>query len=367
MRIQGAVLERMGSTRPYGSTTPITVGTLELADPGPGEILIRIEAAGVCHSDLSVVNGSRSRPVPMLLGHEAAGIVEALGAGVDDLPLGSRVVLTFLPRCGDCVACTRGGLAPCEKGSASNAAGTLLNGSLHLERGGETIHHHLGVSGFATHAVVDRRSVVEVSDDVPARVAALLGCAVLTGGGAVVNAGKVTAGETLVIVGLGGVGMAALLTGLAQDDVRVIAIDSNQDKLNRAADLGAHEAYLPADAAQVGITAEVVVEAVGNARAFESALALTGPGGRLVTVGLPSADDLATISPLTLVATGRTIIGSYLGSSVPSRDIPYFVDLWRSGRLPVEQLISKEIALEDINHAMDELADGVVVRQLIIF
>jgi alcohol dehydrogenase len=137
--------------------------------------------------------------------------------------------------------------------------------------------------------------------------------------------------------------------------------------LDRALVLGAHAAYLPEAAAQAGIQADVVVEAVGKARAFESALALTGPGGRLVTVGLPHADDLATISPLALVATGRTIIGSYLGSSIPARDIPYFVDLWRNGRLPVEQLISKEIALDDINHAMDELADGVVVRQLIIF
>ena len=367
MIIRGAILERMGAARPYAESRPISVTNVELEGPGAGEILIRIEVAGVCHSDLSVVNGSRARPVPMLLGHEAAGIVEVLGEGVDDLTIGSRVVLTFLPRCGECSACTRGGLAPCEKGSASNGAGTLLSGSSHLQREGERIHHHLGVSGFSTHAVVDRRSVVEVPLDVPARVAALLGCAVLTGGGAVVNAGKVKPGDTLAVVGLGGVGMAALLTGLAQRDVRVIAIDSSQDKLDRAAELGAHETYLPEDAAAAGVTAAVVVEAVGKARAFESALTLTGPGGCLVTVGLPSATDLATISPLALVATGRTIVGSYLGSSIPSRDIPYFVDLWRNGFLPVEQLISKEITLDDINHAMDELADGVVVRQLIIF
>ncbi len=367
MIIRGAILEQMGASRPYSESAPITVSELELDGPGAGEILIRIEVAGVCHSDLSVVNGSRTRPVPMLLGHEAAGIVEAVGDGVDDLAIGSRVVLTFLPRCGECSACTKGGLAPCEKGSTSNGAGTLLSGSIHLKRHGELIRHHLGVSGFATHAVVDRRSVVEVPLDVPARVAALLGCAVLTGGGAVVNAGKVKPGETLAIVGLGGVGMAALLTGLAQHEVRVIAIDSSQHKLDRAAELGAHETYLPDAAAAAGVTADVVVEAVGKAKAFESALALTGPGGCLVTVGLPSATDMATISPLSLVATGRTIVGSYLGSSIPSRDIPYFVDLWRNGHLPVEQLISKEITLDDINHAMDELADGVVVRQLIIF
>jgi alcohol dehydrogenase len=343
------------------------VATLNLEGPGPGEILIRIEVAGVCHSDLSVVNGSRIRPVPMLLGHEAAGIVEAVGDGVNDLSIGSRVVLTFLPRCGECSACLKGGIAPCEQGSASNGAGTLLSGITHLSRHGENIHHHLGVSGFATHAVVDRRSVVPVGDDVPARVAALLGCAVLTGGGAVINAGKVQPGETLVVVGLGGVGMAALLTGLALDGVRVIAIDSSRDKLDRAVELGAHATYLPDEAATAQIQADVVVEAVGKARAFESALALTGPGGRLVTVGLPSADDLATVSPLSLVATGRTIIGSYLGTSIPSRDIPYFVGLWKSGRLPVEQLISKEITLAEINEAMDELANGTVVRQLIIF
>jgi Zn-dependent alcohol dehydrogenase len=367
MKIQGAILERLGAERPYAQSHPLTVEDIELDGPGPGEILIRIEVAGVCHSDLSVVNGSRVRPVPMLLGHEAAGIVEAVGEGVDDLDIGGRVVLTFLPRCGECTECLKGGIAPCEQGSASNGAGTLLSGSTHLSRHGENIHHHLGVSGFATHAVVDRRSVVPVDADVPARVAALLGCAVLTGGGAVINAGKVQAGETLVIVGLGGVGMAALLTGLALDDVRVIAIDSSPEKLERALELGAHAAYLPEEAAHAGIHADVVVEAVGKARAFESALALTGPGGRLVTVGLPSADDLATVSPLSLVATGRTIIGSYLGTSIPSRDIPYFVQLWKSGRLPVEQLISKEITLDRINEAMDELANGTVVRQLIIF
>jgi alcohol dehydrogenase len=367
MMIRGAILERLGLSRPYAETAPIWVGPLDLDGPGPGEILIRIEVAGVCHSDLSVVNGSRIRPVPMLLGHEAAGIVEAVGDDVDDLAIGTRVVLTFLPRCGTCDACVKGGIAPCESGSASNAAGTLLSGSTRLNRAGESIHHHLGVSGFATHAVVDRRSVVKVDADVPPRVAALLGCAVLTGGGAVINAGRVMMGETLAVVGLGGVGMAALLTGLALDEVRVIAIDSSRDKLDRALELGAHEAFLPEEAAAAKIQADVVVEAVGKARAFEAALALTGPGGRLVTVGLPSADDLATISPLSLVATGRTIIGSYLGSSIPSRDIPFFVALWRSGRLPVEQLISKEITLDEINKAMDELANGTVVRQLIIF
>lgn len=367
MQIRGAVLEEMGCERPYAATKPITISELELDAPGPGEVLVRIEVAGVCHSDLSVVNGSRPRPMPMLLGHEAAGIVEELGADVSDLRLGQRVVLTFIPRCEECDACAKDGLAPCVRGSASNTAGTLLSGSMKLHRDDESIHHHLGVSGFATHAVVDRRSVVPVDDDVPARLASVLGCAVLTGGGAVINAGRLQAGETLVVIGLGGVGMAALLTGLAFDDVRVIAVDASPDKLSKARALGAEIAVLPQEVGALGIEADLVIEAVGKAVAFETGLGLLATGGRLVTVGLPAADDLATVSPLQLVAKGQSIIGSYLGSSVGARDIPKFVALWRQGKLPLEELISAEIALEDINDAMDQLADGNAVRQLIIF
>lgn len=367
MRIRGAVLEDMGRQRPYATTRPITISELELDAPGPGEVLVRIEVAGVCHSDLSVVNGSRPRPMPMLLGHEAAGIVQELGTGVADLRVGQRVVLTFIPRCEKCEACAKGGLAPCVRGTASNTAGTLLSGAYRIHRDGEEIHHHLGVSGFATYAVVDRRSVVPIDDDVPARVASVLGCAVLTGGGAVINAGKLQSGETLVVIGLGGVGMAALLTGLAHDDVRVIAVDARADKLAKARELGAELAVLPEEVGALGIEADLVVEAVGKAVAFETGLGMLAAGGRLVTVGLPAADDLATVSPLQLVAKGQSIIGSYLGSSVAERDVPKFVALWRQGKLPLEELISAEIALDDINEAMDQLADGNAIRQLIIF
>lgn len=186
MLIRGAVLETIGAPRPYAASRPLSVTELELDDPGDGELLVRIEAAGLCHSDLSVVDGNRVRPVPMLLGHEAAGIIEKVG-GASDLAPGQRVVMTFLPRCGKCSACATDGLAPCIPGSAANGAGTLLSGSVRLSGG---VLHHLGVSGFATHAVVDRRSVVPVDPDVPAVVASLLGCAVLTGGGAVLNAGR---------------------------------------------------------------------------------------------------------------------------------------------------------------------------------
>ncbi|OBG97764.1 alcohol dehydrogenase [Mycobacterium sp. E136] len=367
MRIRGAVLEEIGRDRPYAESRPLTVGELDLAAPGPGELLVRVEAAGLCHSDLSVVDGNRVRPVPMLLGHEAAGVVEEIGPGGSDIGVGARVVMTFLPRCGECAACATDGLTPCEPGSAANGAGTLLTGERRLSRDGQPVHHHLGVSGFATHAVVDRRSVVPVPDDVPAVVASLLGCAVLTGGGAVVNAGRPRPGDTVAVVGLGGVGMAAALMALAQDDVRVVGVDQLPEKLERARGLGVHDTYSPEDARENGVKAHIVVEAVGHPSALETAVDLTAAGGRTVTVGLPRPDARVTLSPLGFVAEGRSLIGSYLGSAVPSREIPQFVELWRAGRLPVESLVSSTISLDEINSGMDELADGRAVRQVIRF
>ncbi|TPG35177.1 alcohol dehydrogenase catalytic domain-containing protein [Mycolicibacterium hodleri] len=365
MKIRGAVLDRLGAPPRYAESKPLTIMDLELAPPRDTELLVRIEAAGLCHSDLSVVNGSRVRPVPMLLGHEAAGIVEQVGAGVEDVTVGQRVVMTFLPRCAECSACDTDGLAPCIPGSAANGEGVLLSGGTRLTADGHPVLHHLGVSAFATHAVVDRRSVVPVDRDVPPVVASLLGCAVLTGGGAVLNAGQPRPGDTVAIVGMGGVGMAALLTALAHDDVEVVAVDQLPDKLARAKDLGAHAVITPEEAGD--LKARIVIEAAGHPAALETAIGLTAPGGRTVTVGLPHPDARISLSPLGFVAEGRSLIGSYLGSAVPARDIPRFVSLWREGRLPIEALVSSTIGLDRINEGMDELADGRAVRQIIEF
>jgi alcohol dehydrogenase len=367
VRITGAVLEQIGRSRPYAESTPISVTGVELAEPGPTEVRVRIEAAGVCHSDLSVVDGNRVRPVPMLLGHEAAGRVEAVGSEVTDVAVGRRVVMTFLPRCGECDGCRTDGRLPCSPGGAANNEGRLLHGSRHLTRDGETVHHHLGVSGFATHAVVDRASLVPVDDDVPAEIAAVLGCAVLTGGGALLNAVRAAEGESVMVVGLGGVGMAALLAAVAHGTGDVIAVDTLPEKLELARTLGATHAYTPDEVAERGVKAAHTIECAGNARAFETAFGATAPGGRTVTVGLPSPTAMARLSPLTMTAEARTVIGSYLGSAVPARDIPRFAQWWREGRLPVEHLISRRIRLDEINEAMDELAEGRAVRQVIVF
>lgn len=367
VKIIGAVLETSGSERPFAAATPITVSELELEGPGPSQLLVRIEAAGVCHSDLSVVDGNRRRPTPMLLGHEAAGIVEELGADVTGYALGDRVVLTFLPRCGECTGCASGGKLPCAPGSRSNNAGTLFDGSVKLSRSGQQVFHHLGVSGFASYAVVDIRSVVRVDHDVPPEIAALLGCAVLTGGGAILNEGQLTPGDATVVVGLGGVGMAALITAVALGHGPVYGVDLSPEKRELARELGAAGAYAPEEAVALGVTAACVIEAAGHPSALETAIALTAAGGRTVTVGLPHPDARISVSPLGLVAGARTISGCYLGSAIPERDIPIFADLWRSGSLPLERLVSSYIPLTGLNEAMDLLAAGKALRQIIRF
>lgn len=367
MKITGAVLEEIGRPRPFADSRPITISELELEGPGPTEVLVRIEAAGICHSDLSVVDGNRVRPVPMLLGHEAAGRVVEVGSAVTDLAPGQRVVMSFLPRCEKCDNCAEDGRLPCSTGSKSNNEGTLLHGSMRLDRGGEKVFHHLGVSGFATHAVVDRASAVPVGDDIPADVAAVLGCAVLTGGGAVLNAARPRPQDSIMIVGLGGVGMAALITAVSQGVSRIVAVDTLAEKLDHARRLGAHETYTPQQVLEENIKARYVIECAGNPRAFETAFAATAVGGTTITAGLPNPEARAQVSPLTITAEARTIVGSYLGSAVPARDIPKYAQLWREGKLPVEELISSRIALADINQAMDQLADGKAVRQVIMF
>lgn len=366
MRIRGAVLEEIGRAGPYARTRPISVGDLDLDPPGPGEVLVRIEAAGVCHSDLSVVNGQRPRPTPMLLGHEAAGRVVECGEGVDDLSTGQQVVLVFVPSCGRCEGCASNGRMPCRPGSAANGIGELLRGGSRLSRDGAKVGHHLGVSAFASHAVVDRGSIVPLAEELPPSVAALLGCAALTGGGAVVNAARVTPDDSVAVVGLGGVGLAAVLAAVAAGAREVVAIDMLPEKRERAIALGASRGLSPDEARAKGLRADAVIEAAGAVPAFETAFAATAPGGRMVSVGLAAPGRMAQVSPLDLVAEARTVIGSYLGSSVPARDVPMYADWWRAGRFPIERLVSAELPLEEINEAMDALESGAALRQIIV-
>lgn len=365
--IQGAVLETLGASRPYADSRPLKVRELELDAPEENELLVRITAAGVCHSDLSVVNNDRPRPVPMLLGHEATGIVERVGPGVTDLQEGDSVVMTFLPRCGKCDGCASNGRIPCIQGTISNEAGELLGGGQRLHRHGEVINHHIGVAGFATHAVVSRKSVVPIGKDVPSEIAAIFGCAILTGGGAVLNVLKPQANESVAVVGLGGVGMASIITAVAIGVKEIIAIDLNESKREKALELGATKAMSPQEAETAGIRVNGVIEAAGHPKALETAWKITAPGGITCTVGLPAPGQKISIDPLQVTAEARQLIGSYLGSAVPSVDIPIYEKLWREGKLNAAGLISDRLKLDEINQAMDQLDQGLALRQIILF
>ena len=373
MKIRAAVLETMGAAHPYAASRPLKIDELDLAPPGTGEILVRIKAAGLCHSDLSVINGDRPRPMPMALGHEAAGVVEQLGDGVQDLAVGDHVVLVFVPSCGHCHPCAEGRPALCEPGAAANGAGSLLNGARRLTRDGQTINHHLGCSAFATHAVVSRRSAIKIDHELPFEHAALFGCAVLTGVGAVVNTAQVRAGTSVAVIGLGGVGLASVLGAAAAGARHVIAVDLADDKLALAQTLGATGTFNAGaanvieairDATRGGV--DTAIEMAGSTRAFELAYRITRRGGMTVTAGLPPPDATWAMPAVNLVAEERTIKGSYVGTCVPMRDIPRYVDLFRGGRLPVDRLLTGTLALDDINRGFDLLHEGKAVRQVVL-
>ena len=374
MKIRGAVLNAMGAQPPYTTTRPLAIEEVELQPPQAGEVLVRIAAAGLCHSDLSVINGDRPRPTPMLLGHEAAGVVEEIGPGVHDLAKGDHVVLVFVPSCGHCLPCFEGRPALCEPGAASNTAGALLSGGRRLFREGSSINHHMGCSAFAQYAVVSRRSLVKVDPEVPLEDAALFGCAVLTGVGAVVNTARIPMGATVAVIGLGGVGLAALLGAIAAGASRIVAIDLAADKRELARSLGATDVFdggapdaadAIREATRGGV--EYAFEFAGSVRAMELAYRITRRGGTTVTAGLPPPTATFAVPHVNLVAEERTVKGSYIGTCVPARDLPRYVALYRLGRLPVEKLLTHRLALEDINAGFERLREGKAVRQVVTF
>ena len=375
MKIRAAVLDRMGASLPYAGTCPVSVETVELGEPGPGEVRVRITAAGLCHSDLSIINGDRPRPMPMVLGHEAAGVVDACGPGVVDLARGDAVALVFVPSCGHCLPCQEGRPALCEPGAAANGAGTLVGGHRLLSRpDGQGLNHQVGVSCFAEYAVVNRGSLVKVRPDLPPEVAAVFGCAVLTGVGAALNSAQVRLGQTVAIVGLGGVGLSALLGALAAGAREVVAVDVLPEKLEMARALGATRSFRADDpeiVAQLRTVipggVDVAIEAASAVAALDLAWRLTRRGGTTVTCSLPHPEHRLQVPVVQMTAEERTLKGCYLGSAVPGRDIPRYIELYKAGRLPVDRLITHRLSLDDINAGFDRLAAGQAVRQVILF
>lgn len=372
MKTRAAVLTRTGASAPYADSHPLEIREVDLAPPGPGEVLVKVVAAGICHSDLSIINGDRPRDTPIVLGHEAAGIIQGLGEGVTDLAIGDHVVLLFVPGCGSCLPCAEGRPVLCEPAAQAGVAGTLLSGAKRLSQDGQPIAHFMGVSAFAEHAVLSRRGVHKIDKSVPLELAALFGCAVMTGVGAVTNTAKVSPGQTVAVVGLGGVGLSSVMGAAAAGAARVVAIDLNPDKLAMAREFGATDTINAGDAEAVqqvrdltGGGVDHAFEMVGSAKALEMAYRVTRRGGQTVTAGLPANAQAISLPVWHLVAEERTLKGSYMGSCIPRRDIGRYLALHAAGKLPVDKLVTGYLTLDQINEGFDRLASGQAIRQII--
>ncbi len=375
MKTLAAVLRQRGLPAPYAQSKPLVIEELELDPPGEGEVLIEMSAAGLCHSDLSVINGTRLWPLPIVIGHEACGVVRELGKGVKDLGEGDHVVFSFLPTCGHCPMCAAGRAALCEPGVTANRAGVLITGGVRFQKPNEgRVHHHSGVAGYSQFSVVARESIVKIEPDVPMETAVLFGCAIMTGVGAVVNTAKVAAGTSVAVFGMGGVGLSVVMGAKAAGAWPIVAVDSLAAKESLAKQCGAthfvNAATCDSVAAIRDIThggAETAFEAVGDERVIAQAFGATRRGGRTVCIGLPHPEKMLTLPALAFAAEERVLMGSYMGSCVPQRDIPRFIRMFRAGLLPVDLLRTREIRLEEVNEAFDLLDRGEVARQVIRF
>ncbi|ROQ04478.1 S-(hydroxymethyl)glutathione dehydrogenase/alcohol dehydrogenase [Rathayibacter sp. PhB93] len=370
-RMRAAVLREFGA--------PLAVEELDVADPGRGELLVEIDAAGVCHSDLHYLRGDLRCPLPVVPGHEGAGRIVALGPDLrEGFAVGDRVALLWRPNCGRCRQCVAGRPIMCEYGPVQAASGGLLDGTSRLSAAGETVHHLLGVSCFAERVVVPERSVVRVPDDVPAEIAAIAGCAVITGVGAVLNVIGACLGDAVVVIGAGGVGLSAVMGARAAGATTVVAVDVDADRLALARRLGATHA-IDGSSGSIGggdtveqLLALVpggvpwVVEAVGRPETLASAVAMLQQGGTAVAVGLGRVGQSVGIPVNDLVQKQKRVVGSLYGSSIPQLDLPRIFELYRRGALPLDELVGERFALEDIGAAFEALEHGSVGRSIVV-
>lgn len=363
--IRAAVLREFGA--------PLTIEEIELSPPRTGELLIEIEAAGVCHSDLHYLRGDLQCPLPVVPGHEGAGRVVARGPGTrGDISVGDRVALLWRPNCGQCAQCVAGRPIMCELGPVQARSGGLLDGTTRMTAAGRPVHHLLGVSCFAERVVVPERSVVRVPDDIPPEVAAIAGCAVITGVGAVRNVIGGCVGDPLVVFGAGGVGLAAVMGARIAGAHPLIAVDVDAEKLALAARLGA---TITIDARDGDVVEQVlgripagakwVIEAIGRPDTLASAIAMLAPGGTVVAVGLGRVGETFDVPINELVQRQKRVVGSLYGSSIPQLDLPRIFDLYRSGALPLDLLIGERFALDRINESFDALQSGGIGRSIV--
>jgi alcohol dehydrogenase len=373
IRCKAAVLRTIGAQRPYAQSKPLSIEDVNLAPPKPIEMLVRIAGAGLCHSDLSVINGDRPRPVPIALGHEGSGEIVEVGSAIDDVRAGDHVVFQFSASCGRCRRCLEGRPQVCERARIAKAGSELMAGGSRITSlNGERIGHHSGLSCMAEYVVVDRGSVVVIDKDLPLADAALFGCSVMTGVGAVVNTARIRAGDSVAIVGLGGVGLSAVLGARLSGAETIIAIDRDISKLEVARRVGATHAFcaLDADCVQqvLDLTdggVDYAFELAGSVDAMATAYGVVQYGGSVVIAGLPPVNASFSVNQCDLVGQEKSIRGSYMGSCVPVRDIPRFIRLYKEGRLPVDRLIDGHIGFAELNAGFDKLQDVKAIRQIL--
>lgn len=352
-------------------TQDLDVTTVDVADPGPGTVLVRMGASGVCGSDRHVLDGDWTLPSPTVMGHEGAGTVEAIGEGVTDVEVGDHVILSWFYPCRRCTACLSGKSYVCT-GSRSEEC-LLPDGSTPVSVDGERAYPYLTVGSMSEYAVVPEAGAIRIPRAVPFDVASLIGCSAATGFGAVVNDADVEPGSSAVVIGAGGVGLSIIMALRLVGAHPIIAVDLSEQKLTAARGFGATHTLVPsADLAEeiralTGGGAAYAFEAIGRVQTIESLPSLIAAGGKAVIVGLPPEDSPVSIDALALAESGKSLIGSNYGSTVPGRDFPRLAALYLAGRLPVDRLISHRIGLDEVNEAFDAMRRGERARSVIVF
>ncbi|WP_198961255.1 zinc-binding dehydrogenase [Pseudonocardia sp. MH-G8] len=354
---------------------PLRVEEVTLQHPHAGEVRVRVEAAGICHTELHYMDGAIPCPLPIVLGHEGSGVVEEVGEGVDAVAVGDRVAFTWRPRCGHCEYCVTGRPVMCVYGRVQARSGGLMDATSRLQLDGGPLHHFLGVSCFAEQAVVSQRAVVKVPDGVPPAVAAVAGCAVITGVGAVVHVAGQVAGKPLVVVGAGGVGLSALM-GAVLVGASTVVVDMAPEKLELARRLGATatldasgmapDEVVAAVQELTGGGAEVAVDAVGLPQTLRQAFAVLRPGGTAIAVGLGAVDATAAVPINELVQQQKRLVGSLYGSANPPVDLPRILGLYLAGRLPLDVLLGEQYSLDGVDDAYRALREGATGRAVVL-
>ncbi|OWU85703.1 alcohol dehydrogenase [Oceanicola sp. 22II-s10i] len=374
MQAKAVILRELARPAPYAESKPLSVEDVTLLPPAPTDLVVKVIGGGLCHSDLSIINGSRGTPLPMALGHEGAGEVVEVGSAIMDIKVGDPLVFQFSVSCGRCRNCQSGRPQICEEAPKARAKGELISGGSRIRGdGGEVIRHHAGLSCFSNYVVVNRGSVVKIDDSISMDDAAIFGCAVMTGVGAMLNTANIRPGQSVAVFGLGGVGLCGLLGARAAGAGTIIACDVDDRKLAKAKGMGATHTFNAADPELktkvmdlTGGGVDVAVELAGVVKAMEAAYSVAVRGGRVVTAGLPPTGAKFAFEQGDLVSNEKSILGSYMGSCVPVRDIPRFLAMYRAGALPVDGLIDRKIGYDEINEGFDRLASGDALRQILV-